>query len=390
MIRKIAMTAWIALYLAASAVAGHGALPEYGDPVVGVAPQGVEDRFVPEPAEYKVETWVEGLEVPWGLVFLPDGRALVTERAGRVRLVENGLLREEPYAVIGEVVQTGEGGLLGITKHPAWPDEPWLYLMYTYREGGALHNRVARYRDTGSGLEFESVIVGGIPGHRVHDGGRIAFGPDGMLYITTGDVWQARIAQDRNNLGGKILRLAPDGAVPPDNPFEGSPVYSLGHRNPQGLAWHPEAGDLFSSEHGPSGEFGLRGRDIINVIEKGGNYGWPLALGKAGVEGLVDPIVMWERATPPSGMAFWDGRLFVATLRSRALVRIGLEQADGGYRVTAIDRLFAKDWSDGTWGRLRDAVAGPDGALYVLTSNRDGRGSPQPGDDRILRLTPNP
>jgi quinoprotein glucose dehydrogenase len=363
------------------------AAPEYGKPVVGGPPQSVEDRFVPEPGEYAVETWVEDLEVPWSLVFLTDDRALVTERPGRVRLIEKGRLRNEPYAVIDGAVHTGEGGLMGMAKHPEYPDEAWLYVMHTYREGGSLYNRVVRYRDTGKGMEFDRVIIGGIPGNRVHDGGRIAFGPDGMLYVTTGDVWQARIAQNPESLGGKILRLAPDGGIPPDNPFAGSPVYSMGHRNPQGLAWHPETGDLFSSEHGPSGEFGLRGRDIINVIEPGGNYGWPLVLGDANVEGFMDPLVMWERATPPAGMAFWDGRLFVATLRSRALVRIGLETPGEGYRVTAIDRLFASGPSEGVYGRLRDAVAGPDGALYVLTSNRDGRGSPAPGDDRILRIT---
>lgn len=367
--------------------AGPGGTPEYGNPVVGGKPQEVEDTLVPKPEEYYVSTWVEGLEVPWSLVFLSEEKALVTERPGRVRLIENGRLREELYAVIGGVVHTGEAGLMGMAKHPEYPAEPWLYVMYTYREGGSLYNQVSRYRDTGKGMTFDKVIIDGIPGHRVHDGGRIAFGPDGMLYVTTGDVWQAKIAQDHESLGGKILRLTPDGSIPPDNPFEGSPVYSLGHRNPQGLAWHPETGDLFSSEHGPSGEFGLRGRDIVNVIEPGGNYGWPLVLGDADVEGFIDPLVMWEQATPPSGMAFWDGRLFVATLRSRALVRIALERSGEDYRVTAIDRFFARGVSEGIYGRLRDVVVGPDGALYVLTSNRDGRGSPAPGDDRILRLT---
>jgi quinoprotein glucose dehydrogenase len=371
------------LFLAAPA---FGGTPEYGNPLVGGEPQGVEDSFVPKPEEYDVSTWVEGLEIPWSLVFLSEKRALLTERPGRVRLIEGGALREEPYAVIDGVAHVGEGGLLGMAKHPEYPDEPWLYVMHTYRDGESLYNRVVRYRDTGRGMEFDKVIIDGTPGNRVHDGGRIAFGPDGMLYVTTGDVWQARIAQDPENLGGKILRLAPDGSIPPDNPFESSPVYSLGHRNPQGLAWHPETGDLFSSEHGPSGEFGLRGRDIVNVIKPGGNYGWPLVLGDANVEGFTDPLVMWKRATPPSGMAFWDRRLFVATLRSRALVRIGMERSGDGYNVTAIDRLFARDWSDGVYGRLRDAVVGPDNALYVLTSNRDGRGSPAPGDDRILRI----
>ncbi len=367
--------------------AQNGEVPGFGSPVVGDPPQRVEDTFIPEPGEYIVETWIENLRIPWALVFLSDEKALVTERAGRIRLIENGILRDEPYKVIDDVEHVGEGGLMGLAVHPEYTTQPYLYVMYTYRADGSLYNRVARYRDTGTTLEFDRVIVEQIPGHSVHDGGRIAFGPDGMLYVCTGDVWQAQIAQDMDNLGGKILRYTPDGDIPGDNPFENSPVYSLGHRNSQGLAWHPETGSLFSSEHGPSGEFGLRGKDIINVIEKGGNYGWPLVLGGANVEPYLDPVIMWMRATPPSGMTFWNGRLYVATLRSQALVRIDLERAGDGYEVVAIDRLFANDWFSGVYGRLRDSVVGPDGALYVLTNNRDGRGSPRSGDDRILRLT---
>ncbi len=381
------------LYLTAiifiSCNAHNDGLPDFNSPVVGDPPQTVQDTFIPEPGEYNVETWVENLRIPWALVFLSDEKALVTERAGRVRLIENGVLREEPYKIIENVEHVGEGGLMGLAKHPHYPDQPYLFVMYTYRDGGSLYNRVSRYRDTGTAMEFDRVIVDRIPGHSVHDGGRIAFGPDGMLYVCTGDVWQAQIAQDMDNLGGKILRYTPDGDIPGDNPFENSPVYSLGHRNPQGLAWHHETGSLFSSEHGPSGEFGLRGKDIINVIEKGGNYGWPLVLGRANVEPYLDPIIMWERATPPGGMTFWNGRLYVATLRSRSLIRIDLERAGDGYEVVSIDRLFANDWFSGVYGRLRDAVVGPDGALYVLTSNRDGRGSPRSGDDRILRINPN-
>ncbi len=367
--------------------AGNSDLAMFGDPVVGDPPQTVEDNFIPEPDEYTIEVWVEDLRVPWALIFLSDDKALVTERAGRIRLIENGVVHEEPYKVIDEVEHIGEGGLMGLTKHPAYPDQSYLYVMYTYRDGGTLYNRVARYRDTGSTMEFDRIIIDEIPGHRVHDGGRIAFGPDGMLYITTGDIWQAEIAQDEQNLGGKILRLTPDGDIPTDNPFGNSPVYSLGHRNPQGLAWHPETGSLFSSEHGPSGEFGLRDKDIINVIEKGGNYGWPLVLGDANVDPYIDPIIMWPRATPPAGMTFWNNRLYVATLRSETLVRIDVEPVGDSYEVTNIDRLFAGDWFSGTYGRLRDAVVGPDGALYVLTSNHDGRGRPRDGDDKILRMT---
>lgn len=361
--------------------------PQFGSPIVGDPPQKVPDAFILDPEGYHVETWVQNLNIPWSLVFLTDDKALVTERPGSIRVIENGQLRAEPYKVIEDVEHIGEGGLMGIAKHPRYPDQPYLYIMYTYREGRNLYNRVARYRDTGSTMQFDRVIVDRIPGHSVHDGGRIAFGPDGMLYVCTGDVWQARIAQDVDNLGGKILRFTPDGEIPPDNPFGNSPVYSLGHRNPQGLAWYPPTGSLFSSDHGPSGEYGLRGKDIINVIEKGGNYGWPLVLGAANVHPYIDPIILWERATPPSGMTFWNGKLYVATLRSQSLIRIAVEPTGSGYNVNRIDRLFARDWFSGAYGRLRDAVVGPDGALYVLTNNRDGRGSPRAGDDRILRIT---
>jgi len=356
-------------------------------PIVGNPPQKVKDNFILEPVEYSVETWVENLDIPWELIFLSENKALVTERDGQIRLIENGILQETPYKVIDEVAHIGEGGLMGLTKHPDYPDQKFLYIMYTYQENNAIFNRVARYRDLDNTMEFDKIIIDKIPGSQVHNGGRIAFGPDGMLYVCTGDTWQAEIAQDINNSGGKILRLTPEGDIPDDNPFANSPVYSLGHRNPQGLAWHPDTETLFSSEHGPSGEFGLRDRDIINIIEKGGNYGWPLVLGNANVDPYIDPIIMWPQATPPSGMAFWNGDLFLATLRSRALIRISMMPKDDSYEITAIVRLFATDLSNGTYGRLRSAVAGPDNALYVLTNNRDGRGTPQEGDDRILRIT---
>jgi quinoprotein glucose dehydrogenase len=245
---------------------------------------------------------------------------------------------------------------------------------------------VVRLRFDGARASFDRVIVDGIPGGRNHDGGRIAFGPDGMLYVGTGETFQRELAQMPDNLGGKILRVTPDGAPAPGNPRPGSPVYSLGHRNVQGFAWHPDTGELFASEHGPSGEDGLRAHDEINLIAKDGNYGWPLVVGAPRRSGLIDPLVSWnERTTPPSGMAFWRGALYVATLRSQALVRIALSRAGGTWRVEAIERWF-DDGERPRYGRLRDAVVGPDGALYVLTNNRDGRGSPRAGDDRILRI----
>ncbi|MCF7948487.1 MAG: PQQ-dependent sugar dehydrogenase [Spirochaetia bacterium] len=357
-------------------------------PVVGEVPQEVETRFIEEPEDLKVESWIEGLVAPWALVFLPDGRALVSERPGRIRLIRDGRLVAEPYLELG-VAAIGEGGLMGLALHPDFPEEPYLYAMYTYREGGELYNRVQRFYHRGVTAEPDKVLVDRIPGSRYHDGGRLGFGPDGMLYATAGENFKAERAQDREILSGSILRIAPDGSIPPDNPFPGSPIWSIGHRNPQGLAWHPETGDLFSSEHGPSGEYGLRGHDIVNVIEKGKNYGWPREVGVGGLAEYEDPLIMWEPATPPAGMTFWRGKLYLATLGSETLMRIGLTHRNGEeYRITSIQGLFASSRRDSLYGRLRAAVAGPDGALYVLTSNRDGRGRPRDGDDKILRITP--
>jgi glucose/arabinose dehydrogenase len=343
------------------------------------------ETIVPEPPGIIVERWVENLEIPWSLIFLPNNRALVSERAGRIRLIENGILREESYATL-EVTHIGEGGLMGLALHPNYPEEPYIYAMHTFQGATGLVNRIILLRDQGNRAVFERVIFDDIPGGRNHNGGRIAFGPDGMLYATTGETFQGELAQDLNSWGGKILRLTPDGKIPDDNPFPGSPVYSYGNRNPQGLAWHPETGDLFSSEHGPSGEQGWRGHDEINRIIPGGNYGWPIEIGIHQNPAFIGPIVFWQNSTPPTGMTFFRKDLFVASLRSQALLRIILEIKNGDYQVKEIERWFASDSLTGRLGRLRDVVEGPDGNLYLLTSNRDGRGRLRPGDDTIWRL----
>lgn len=364
-------------------------------PSVGGVPQSVEDRFFPDVEGIKVAPWIENLEIPWSLVFLGGGRALVSERPGRVRLIRHGKLLETPYARI-DVVHEGEGGLMGLALHPEFPREPYLYLMHTYQAGDGRYNRVVRLQDKGDRGFPDRTIIDRIPGARLHNGGRIAFGPDGFLYIATGELFKAELAQDLRSLGGKILRVTPEGEVPGDNPFKGSPIYSYGHRNPQGLSWHPETGDLFASEHGPSGEFMRFAHDELNVIVKGGNYGWPKVIGAPGRKPFIDPLVVWKTATPPSGTAFYSGLLFpglrndlfVATLRSQALIRIRLGQEGKGYKVTGIERWFAEDHRTGKFGRLRDVVQGPDGGLYFLTNNRDGRGSPGKGDDKIYRIFP--
>jgi len=335
----------------------------------------------------EVQAWIENLEIPWSLVFLPDGRALVSERPGRIRLIRDGKLREAPYMKI-EVAHTGEAGLLGLAVAPDFEKTRYIYAMHTYRQGQKLYNRVIRLKDRGDTGRLDKVISDKIPGGRLHDGGRLAFGPDGMLYITAGETFNSGLAQDLHSLGGKILRVTPDGRIPPDNPFPGSPIYSYGNRNPQGLAWREGTNTLFESEHGPSGEFGHFGHDEINIIIKGGNYGWPRVIGAAGVRPYIDPIVVWDKATPPSGMTFcrgevlkrFDGNLFVATLGSEALIRLVIDRTN---KVERIERWFPEKY-----GRLRDVVEGPDGFLYFLTSNRDGRGAPRPGDDKIYRLMP--
>ena len=367
------------------------------EPIVGPKPQTVADVFLPTPPDIHVEAWVTGLEAPWSLVFLPDGRALVSERPGRIRLIQNGHLEKSPYAVFEttrgasgagdfflNLFARGEGGLMGLAVHPKFPTDPYIYAMYTWRGVRGVRNRIVRLVDRGTHGVFDKIVLGGVPGALFHNGGRIAFGPDGMLYATTGEIFEMHMAQDLKAFGGKVLRIDPDGGIPSDNPFPNSPVWSYGHRNPQGLAWHPETGALYQSEHGPSGEVGFGAHDEINIIEEGRNYGWPRIVGAPGRAPYVDPIAMWPNTSvPPAGMTFHKGALYVATLRSEALIRLRIE----GRRVLSIERLFAEDEYDGVLGRLRDAVDGPDGHLYVLTSNRDGRGSPRPGDDKILRMT---
>ncbi|MFN3396388.1 MAG: PQQ-dependent sugar dehydrogenase [Thermodesulfovibrionales bacterium] len=339
----------------------------------------------------RVEPWISDLEIPWSLIFLPDRRAIVSERPGRIRLIKDGKIQKEPYAVIDNVLHIGEGGLMGLAAHPDFPQKPYIYAMHTYKKGDSIFNRVIRLKDCGTFGRFDMVIIDGIPGGRLHNGGRIAFGPDRMLYITTGEIFDADLAQNLKSLGGKILRVTPDGEIPPDNPFKNSPVYSYGHRNPQGLAWHPETGELFSSEHGPSGEFLRFGNDEINVIKKGGNYGWPEVIGIKKKSPYIDPLILWEKTTPPSGMTFYTGDklpylkgdLFVATLRSECIVRIRLKKGSDGYKVLMMER-----WFENKYGRIRDVIQGPDGYIYFLTNNRDGRGKPRQGDDRIYKILP--
>ena len=322
-----------------------------------------------------MSTLATNLEVPWSFAFLPDGDALVTERdSGR-------LLRVSPSGEVREIQTlpeggSGEGGLLGVAVSPAYEEDHYVYAYYTTERD----NRVVRFR---LGEEPEPILTG-IPVNTFHDGGRIKFGPDGVLYVSTGDAGDSANSQDRNSLGGKILRIEPDGSVPPDNPFPGNPVYSYGHRNVEGLTWDAD-GQLYASE------FGQNTWDEVNRIEAGGNYGWPEVEGKGGEdEGYVDPITVWPTSeASPSGAEImvdaaipqWEGDLFVTALRGERLWH--LELNDSG-EVTGRQKLL-----DGEVGRVRDVAQAPDGSLWVSTSNHDTYGSPVSSkDDRIFRLAP--
>lgn len=340
---------------------------------------------VGEKPSLSVEVVAEKLSVPWSISFISGDEALFTERNGAVKLLTLSTGRVEEVGRF-EVAAVGEGGLLGIETLRAG-GKTIAYLYHSYREGGKIFNKVVRTIYSG-GLQDPVEIISGIPGGTVHNGGRLKIGPDNLLYITTGEGGVPDLSQDTDSLGGKILRLLPDGGVPQDNPFK-TPVYALGLRNPQGLAWHPETGRLYCTDHGPSGE-GLRiAHDEVNLIKPGANYGWPIVIGDAGEEKYVKPVIHSGLETwAPSGCCFYTGRgnqefrssFFFAALRGRHLHRLVFDEE--GYRVVLSEKLF-----DGQFGRLRDVVEGPDGNLYILTSNRDGRGSPAPDDDRIIRVT---
>jgi glucose/arabinose dehydrogenase len=306
-----------------------------------------------------------GLEVPWGMAFLPDGSALVAERIrSRIVRVRPGAAPVE-VALVNGVVPAGEGGLLGIAVSPTCAADNLVYAYFT----ASADNRIVRFRLDSPATQ--QAILTGIPKGDIHDGGRIAFGPDGNLYAGAGDAGQTANAQNRDSLGGKILRIRPDGSVPPGNPF-GNRVYSMGHRNVQGLAWD-SAGRLFATE------FGQNTFDEINAIVAGGNYGWPTVEGRGNDSRFINPLVVWQTAeASPSGAAIANDTLFAAALRGTRLWLVPLT-GDGGVG-TPSSQL------QGTFGRLRTVTLGPDGALWVTTSNRDGRGNPVATDDRVIRF----
>ncbi|HUP48657.1 MAG TPA: PQQ-dependent sugar dehydrogenase [Thermoanaerobaculia bacterium] len=355
-----------------------GACRDAGTPAP--APAQPQPARGEEPAPQVTEV-ARGLEVPWSIAFAPDGRIFVTERPGRIRVIEDGALRSQPLHTIPNVSSRSEEGLMGLALHPDFGQNRLLYVCYATNRGGRMIDEVVRFRDTGIALTDAATILTGIPAARFHAGCRLAFGPDRKLYVTTGDATEGRIAQDLKSLGGKILRLEDDGSIPEDNPFAGSPVWSYGHRNPQGLAWDPVRGLLFSTEHGPSGFDGAPGGDEVNIIEPGKNYGWPLISHAETRPGMEAPLLEYTPACAPASAAFWKNDLLFGCLRGERVQRVVLDPQDRR-KVVSQERLFTE------YGRIREVVAGPDGALYFSTSNRDGRGNPAASDDRIFRVEP--
>ncbi|NJK86719.1 MAG: PQQ-dependent sugar dehydrogenase [Bacteroidales bacterium] len=336
----------------------------------------------------QAETVVVGLEIPWAIAFLPDGDLLVTERTGRLRLVKDyagkAQLIEKPVATF-QTASTAEGGLLGIALHPQFSSNRLFYVYVTINTNGNPMNQVEQWKlaNDGTSAEKIKVIFDGINAARYHNGGRISFGLDGMLYIGTGDAREPNKSQDPKSPNGKLLRVTPDGQVPKDNPIPGNPLYLLGVRNTEGWAY---AGNntIWLTDHGPSGEMGRTGHDEVSIAKPGENLGWPTIYGCETKQGLISPVLTWRRAVPPGGAAIysgnnipeWKGNLLIGSLGAQHLHRAVIENG----KLTKHEVYFKNEY-----GRIREVVMGPDRHLYITTSNCDG-GNCADGKDRILRI----
>lgn len=346
------------------------------------------ENSVKNTSAYRIEIFVKDLEVPWSIVFSSGSRILVNERPGRLRIIENGKLISEPLKTFDEVSSGSEEGLMGLALDPDYNTNNLIFLSYAYKKDGSLKVKVVKYKDNGNSLVDEQIIFDNIPAAQYHAGCRLRFGPDKKLYITTGDAGDRKFAQDLNKLHGKILRINPDGSIPQDNPFSNSPVWSYGHRNPQGIDWLPGTEIMWETEHGPSGFDGPGGGDEVNFIVKGQNYGWPEVSHTNSIEGMVSPILVFTPAeAPASGMFYRSGKIaefkdcfLFGCLKGEGIMVVKIDPND---KTKALS--FEKIATD--YGRIRDIAEGPDGNIYFSTSNKDGRGKVQDGDDKIYRIT---
>jgi glucose/arabinose dehydrogenase len=373
---------------------GQATAPPEPDPTIPVRDEG---------DGYKVEVVARGLSVPWSMVWTSRERMLVAERGGRIRVIDEGQLHDEPLYEVPDVKagRRGEIGLMGMCLHPRYEDNGFVFIAYASTNDDV---RVVRLVDAGEELRNPETIIDNIPAAVNHAGCKIAFGPDGKLYVTTGDATDRDLAQDLASLAGKTLRLNDDGTIPSDNPFVAKEaarpeVWSYGHHNAHGMDWDAN-GVMVQSEHGPTGDGAPQGDDELNVVRAGANLGWPRAWGDANCENCDAPIYIWKDAIAPASGVFykgvpfmdWEGDYLVGALGGLrrkpepGIFRVEFEQVSGdrgpGMRVKSIERLLAG------WGRIRAVAVGPDGMIYASTSNRDGRGTPKADDDFILRLTP--
>ena len=340
----------------------------------------------------RVETLTSGLDTPWDIAWGPDDVIWVTERRGTIHRVDPARGHATQVGVVG-VTEVGESGLMGMAFHPDFGAQPFVYLAHSFSVGREIRNRLVRMRFDGVSLGATEILLDNIPGAGIHNGSRLGIGRDRFLYMTTGDAGRPNLSQDLDSIAGKVLRFTLDGQPAPGNPF-GTTVYSYGHRNAQGLAFHPETDDLYLTEHGPADN------DEVNRVEIGRNYGWPNVRGFCDNDvrleedfckenSVVEPVATWTPTVAPCGADFynadlipgWKGNLLFTSLRGAALVRLIL--SPDGSRAVDEELLF-----EGEFGRLRDVLVGPNGQIYLATSNRDGRGKPTPDDDRILRIEP--
>jgi glucose/arabinose dehydrogenase len=380
------------------------------------ATDGAKEKSLPSGNGYTVEVVASGLQVPWDLAWDHTGRMLITERTGKIRVVKDGKLLDESLFTVDDIRTGGEIGLMGMCLHPDFKNNGYIYVAYGHRGATPTEAdvRVMRLKEANGKVSVDKVILTGLPAAPAavrknnsgkestsgsnHAGCSVRFGPDGKLYISMGERFEGKLAQDMNSLGGKILRVNDDGSIPKDNPFVGKEgvrgeIWAYGVRNPQGIDWQPGTGKMFESEHGPSGEKGAN-QDEFNFIEKGKNYGWPVISGDETKEGMVSPLINWTPAVAPASCKFyngdkfpaWKGKVLVGALgglrgpkdRTPGIIVITLD----GEKVASQERIATE------FGRIRNVNVGPDGFVYFTTSNKDGRGQADPADDRVMRLVP--